>query len=50
MIDPDTKALKRLCESQKGEYKAVPIKISAHPRTLYQVIKGNRHARAGSKV
>lgn len=43
MIDPNTKALKRLCESQKGGYKAVALKIGAHPMTLYQVIKGIRH-------
>ncbi len=43
MSDPNTKALKRLCASTPGGYKAVAASIDAHPMTLYQVIMGIKH-------
>ncbi len=44
MIDPNTKALIKLCNSVPGGYRAVADKIQAHPMTLYQVIKGIKHS------
>ena len=43
MTDPNTKALKRLCESVPGGYRAVAASIKSHPMTIYQVIKGIKH-------